>query len=544
MFMKYVLTRLFVIAAVAEPVLGEILTWGAWFSVMFFFKLFALLSRERFAHLSFAVGTSTATHVKLLALLSMLMLCDVGMVYFCITFFKDAATSVLLLLTYECVTLFLDVARTVIKYFVHLYDVSLSGTWEPRGTWIFYVEFVTDTIELVVTLGHYLHIWWVHGMYFNFVDVYLFVTLRTVLVNLRRRYAQYQSYREVMRSLDEQYLDATPEDLSNLNDACAICREVMPSAKVLPCGHMFHRSCLRSWLENQQSCPTCRQPLSSQTSESGDQNNAQTGNARPRRWEFAVRLARWLPLPNFHFEVIRGQQHHHHHAHHHANTPGNDPIAAQNLPVEHGAAYYSTEELVRRVREVVPDIPPDVAAADLAITGSVEATINRIYEGQITWERPQPEPTPGTPTGSAAVPPAQDGSQASSSPNEPICEPVRPYFASDPLERQRQLELRKRALLEKARQDFLARKARVQNEPPSPMARPLEAPRDVEASESGALASPASSTISDHPAERDEAAGAGSSDGHAPVQETVAQRRVRVAAAAQRRQASMSHEEP
>ena len=30
------------------------------------------------------------------------------------------------------------------------------------------------------------------------------------------------------------------------------------NAKKLPCNHIFHISCLRSWFQRQQTCPTCR----------------------------------------------------------------------------------------------------------------------------------------------------------------------------------------------------------------------------------------------------------------------------------------------
>lgn len=30
------------------------------------------------------------------------------------------------------------------------------------------------------------------------------------------------------------------------------------SSKKLPCNHIFHASCLRSWFQRQQTCPTCR----------------------------------------------------------------------------------------------------------------------------------------------------------------------------------------------------------------------------------------------------------------------------------------------
>ena len=62
--------------------------------------------------------------------------------------------------------------------------------------------------------------------------------------------------------------------MRNYSDTiCIICREEMASEpavpggratestqqiKKLPCDHIFHKSCLRSWFQRQQTCPTCR----------------------------------------------------------------------------------------------------------------------------------------------------------------------------------------------------------------------------------------------------------------------------------------------
>jgi E3 ubiquitin-protein ligase synoviolin len=84
--------------------------------------------------------------------------------------------------------------------------------------------------------------------------------------------------------MNERYPDATAEEIAR-EDTCIICREEMRPyalanrvngapeqaarnpvaermrAKKLPCGHVLHFACLRSWLERQQICPTCRQPV-------------------------------------------------------------------------------------------------------------------------------------------------------------------------------------------------------------------------------------------------------------------------------------------
>jgi E3 ubiquitin-protein ligase synoviolin len=82
--------------------------------------------------------------------------------------------------------------------------------------------------------------------------------------------------------MNDRYPDATEQEIQT-QDVCIICREGMrawqpndqnqPNAppqspgderlrpKKLPCGHILHFSCLRSWLERQQNCPTCRQPV-------------------------------------------------------------------------------------------------------------------------------------------------------------------------------------------------------------------------------------------------------------------------------------------
>lgn len=73
-------------------------------------------------------------------------------------------------------------------------------------------------------------------------------------------------YRQATADMDRKYLTVTATELAGSPDkVCIICREEMEigedGPKKLPCGHFFHLRCLRSWLERQQACPTCRKSV-------------------------------------------------------------------------------------------------------------------------------------------------------------------------------------------------------------------------------------------------------------------------------------------
>jgi E3 ubiquitin-protein ligase synoviolin len=97
----------------------------------------------------------------------------------------------------------------------------------------------------------------------------LFMTARSFF----KRLGALLRYRRAIQDMNR-YPDATEEELGR-EDTCIICREEMrpwdpsnnPGAversrpKKLPCGHILHFGCLKSWLERQQVCPTCRSPV-------------------------------------------------------------------------------------------------------------------------------------------------------------------------------------------------------------------------------------------------------------------------------------------
>ena len=122
--------------------------------------------------------------------------------------------------------------------------------------------------------------------------------------------------------MNARYPDATAAEISR-EEVCIICREEMrpwpaqnqrqdgavPAGQVdqnvatsridersrpkkLPCGHILHFGCLRSWLERQQICPTCRRPVMVTDGAVQPTGNAAAVNAAPGQANDAGRLQR------------------------------------------------------------------------------------------------------------------------------------------------------------------------------------------------------------------------------------------------------------
>ncbi|KAF1988189.1 hypothetical protein K402DRAFT_452914 [Aulographum hederae CBS 113979] len=152
-------------------------------------------------------------------------------------------------------------------------EIDVPG-WEEKGRWVFALDLMTDFTKLLVYIGFFAVLMVFHGLPIHIIRD-LYITMRSFL----RRIHDFVQYRNATKDMHTRYPDATTEELATDN-TCIICREEMtawrePQAganpatpqeerlrpKKLPCGHILHFSCLRSWLERQQACPTCRRPV-------------------------------------------------------------------------------------------------------------------------------------------------------------------------------------------------------------------------------------------------------------------------------------------
>ncbi|TLS25123.1 hypothetical protein PpBr36_07531 [Pyricularia pennisetigena] len=145
-------------------------------------------------------------------------------------------------------------------------DIEVPG-WEAKGHWILILDLCADFLKLGIYGAFFALILIFYGLPIHIMRD-LFMTTRSFV----KRLGALLRYRQAIKDLNR-YPDATEEDL-NRENTCIICREEMhpwnpndavrierTRPKKLPCGHILHFGCLKSWLERQQVCPTCRRPV-------------------------------------------------------------------------------------------------------------------------------------------------------------------------------------------------------------------------------------------------------------------------------------------
>ncbi|RGP80464.1 e3 ubiquitin- ligase synoviolin [Fusarium longipes] len=171
-------------------------------------------------------------------------------------------------------------------------DIEVPG-WSAKGEFVLWLDLVTDLVKLGIYIVFFFMLLTFYGLPIHIMRD-LFMTARDFI----KRLGALLRYRKAIQEMNR-YPDATQEELTR-EDTCIICREEMrpwnpennPGAmdrirpKKLPCGHILHLGCLKSWLERQQVCPTCRSPVTLNENARTAQNRAaglriEIGGGRP-----------------------------------------------------------------------------------------------------------------------------------------------------------------------------------------------------------------------------------------------------------------------
>uniref|UniRef100_A0A663MII1 E3 ubiquitin-protein ligase AMFR n=2 Tax=Athene cunicularia TaxID=194338 RepID=A0A663MII1_ATHCN len=368
---------IFIFGVLNVQTVEEVVMWCLWFSGLVFLHLMVQLCKDRFEYLSFSPTTPMSSHIRVLTLLIVMLLFCCGLAIICGIIGYTHGMHTLAFMAAESLLVTVRTAHVILRYVIHLWDLNHEGTWEGKGTYVYYTDFVMELTLLSLDLMHHIHMLLFGNIWLSMASLVIFMQLRYLFHEVQRRIRRHKNYLRVVGNMEARFAVATPEELAANNDDCAICWDSMQSARKLPCGHLFHNSCLRSWLEQDTSCPTCRMSLNitdnhhvreDHQRENLDENLVPVAVAegRPRLNQHnhffhfdGSRIASWLP--SFSVEVM-----------HTTNILG----IAQ-------ASNSQLNAMAHQIQEMFPQVPYHLVLQDLQLTRSVEITTDNILEGRI-----------------------------------------------------------------------------------------------------------------------------------------------------------------
>ncbi|XP_043100101.1 E3 ubiquitin-protein ligase AMFR [Puntigrus tetrazona] len=240
----------------------ELAMWCLWFSTLLFLQLLAQLCKDRFEYVSSSSTTTLGRHMLVLFLLMCLFVSSGALTVACGLLGFSHGMHTLFFMAVECLMVTVYTSHAILRYAFYLYDLIQEASWEDKEACIYYTDFVMELGILFLNMMHHIHMLLYGNHLFSVADLVILRQLRFLSQEMRRRLRQHKNYLHIYNVLDKRFSVATMEELASHDDRCAICWEKMYTAYKLPCGHLFHKSCLHSWLEQDMSCPTCRMSVS------------------------------------------------------------------------------------------------------------------------------------------------------------------------------------------------------------------------------------------------------------------------------------------
>lgn len=287
-FWDYLLRKsLFILFVVDARSYQDRLHWTVWFTVLGSIELLSSSCKDRYEYLSSSPTIKRISLIKIAILMSTLLLTSLCInaallllsspIFLSIFDIQipNYPTNSLLVFTTRSLFILADstyvlafVISVITRCLILTYDMRTNSIWENRTSVIYYSDLIFATLMSSIDLLHHLHLL-IISYTSMMIKLYCLLKIHTIIKELTRRYIRHINFLLVIQLMESNFPMANKEDLDKNSDDCAICWDEMESARKLPCGHLFHNSCLRSWLEQDTSCPTCRTSL--KTRQQGDQ---------------------------------------------------------------------------------------------------------------------------------------------------------------------------------------------------------------------------------------------------------------------------------
>ncbi|KAL7297446.1 hypothetical protein TKK_0009818 [Trichogramma kaykai] len=224
------------------------------FTLLLFLKSFHWLAEDRVDFMERSPVITWLFHIRVASLLALLFSINLAMFNYAYNSTIAKGPSVQLVFGFEYALLITVVLNINIKYILHTIDLQRDSPWDNKPVYMLYTELIIGLMKVTLYIAFVAIMVRIYTL-----PLFAFRPMYFTMRNFKKAFHDIVMSRRAIRNMNTLYPNATPEELAAADNVCIICREEMVSAsKKLPCNHIFHTSCLRSWFQRQQTCPTCR----------------------------------------------------------------------------------------------------------------------------------------------------------------------------------------------------------------------------------------------------------------------------------------------
>ncbi|CAI8037465.1 E3 ubiquitin-protein ligase synoviolin [Geodia barretti] len=221
---------------------------------LFVIKAFHWLIEERINYMERSPLIAWTFHLRAVSILFLLAAIDLLYIRYSWASLRTKGASVQIVFGLEYTIMLLVGLNTFLHYVLHSIDLRSEDPWENKTIYMRYVDIGVGFMKLCLYMSYMLFMMWI-----LFIPLHIARRIFITAKHFQKSVNDVLSSHQAIRNLNTLYPDATEEELRAANTVCIICREdMLQRCKRLPCKHIFHTSCLRSWFQRQQNCPTCR----------------------------------------------------------------------------------------------------------------------------------------------------------------------------------------------------------------------------------------------------------------------------------------------
>ena len=315
--LNYSMGQLVILGAVVEPDVGELLLWTAFSAAVGVLSVSSGLCRDRLEYMCHCRRARRRGAARVIGLQVALGGGALGLACGVTALLRDAGASALSLFLFQCALLVVDCCHTIVQWYLRRREAVAAS--DAASDALYYSVLLPELWLGLCRLCHHLHVWYVHGISFSVIDVLLLANTKArdparppaaparppaspapsapptppplsrhrrhsrryangssrtrtfasptptcSVGTARRRKRSWKALTTAAPSAERRWRTGRYAPAPASCSCSSSARRPSPASlppQVLPCGHIFHYRCLRAWLEQSHTCPTCRAPL-------------------------------------------------------------------------------------------------------------------------------------------------------------------------------------------------------------------------------------------------------------------------------------------